>query len=148
MSFVKIVLFAAAIQSGGELERLELPGVQPPPARECGTATEYGYGTRWHGNITASGEQLEPREEATCAHRTLPLGTVIYVETDSEGGWCRVNDRGPYMALVGGDRVFRPPGELREGERWDGIVDLSIRAADRVGMDGKERGCLRYYRPE
>ena len=89
-----------------------------PGAVEVGTASWYGFGP-WHpGRRTASGERLNP-QAMTCAHRTLPLGSVVKV-TDVATGKdivLEVNDRGPY-------------GRGR-------IVDLSEGAAKELGIRKK-----------
>ncbi len=56
------------------------------------------YGARERGRRTANGERFNPNA-MTCAHRTLPMGTVVRV-TNTENGKTvvvRVNDRGPYV---------------------------------------------------
>lgn len=86
----------------------------------AGTAS--WYGSRHAGRITSSGERYNPNL-LTCAHRTLPLGTIIRV-TEEESGrnvLVRVNDRGPYVAHR--------------------IVDLSARAATTLGF--KDDGLAR-----
>lgn len=78
-----------------------------------GVASYYGPG--FHGKATASGETFD-MYAMTCAHLTLPFGTVLRVvnlENEREVT-VRVNDRGPY---VGGR-----------------IVDLSYGAAERLDM--------------
>ena len=86
---------------------------------QVGTASWYG---RWHaGRLTASGERFNPRA-MTCAHRTLPLGSIVKV-TDLATGkdvQLEVNDRGPYV----------------KGR----IMDLSEGAARELG--GEEKGLL------
>ena len=59
----------------------------------------------------------------TCAHRTLPLGSVVTVTNIATGTnvTCRVNDRGPYV----------------RGR----ILDLSEQAAMRLGVG--EQGLMR-----
>ncbi len=64
-----------------------------------GTASWYGPG--FVGRPTASGAPYDP-ERATCAHKTLPLGTVLYVSANGFAVSCLVNDRGPYI----GQRVL------------------------------------------
>ena len=63
---------------------------------QTGKASWYG---RWHaGRLTASGERFNP-QAMTCAHRTLPLGSLVKV-TDLATGKnveLQVNDRGPYV---------------------------------------------------
>ena len=83
---------------------------------EKGLASWYSYpkGTR----RTATGESFDPGE-LTAAHKTLPLPCIVEV-TNLENGKklkVRVNDRGPFV---------------------DGrIIDLSRRAAEKLGFDGK-----------
>lgn len=50
------------------------------------------------GRRTASGARYDPND-ATCAHRTLPFGTVLRVEDVDSGrsAVCVVNDRGPFV---------------------------------------------------
>jgi rare lipoprotein A len=55
------------------------------------------YGAELAGNRTASGERFDPHA-LTCAHRSLPLGTMVRVTNLSNGRsvLVRVNDRGPF----------------------------------------------------
>lgn len=48
------------------------------------------------GKSTSSGERFNKRA-LTCAHRTLPFGTVVKVGYRGKTVACRVNDRGPYV---------------------------------------------------
>ena len=75
------------------------------------------YGPHFQGRQTANGETFN-MHELTCAHRTLPLGTLLRVTNlrNRKSVLVRVNDRGPMV---------------------DGrIVDLSYAAAKAVGIDG------------
>ena len=78
------------------------------------------YGPRFQGRRTASGERFN-RREMTCAHRTLPFGTLVRVtNTDnSKSVIVRVNDRGPFV--------------------HNRIIDVSSAAAEELGM----KGCVR-----
>jgi rare lipoprotein A len=80
------------------------------------------YGGSHAGRLTANGERFNPRA-LTCAHRTLPLGSVVTVTSLATGTsvTCRVNDRGPYI----------------RGR----ILDLSEQAAIRLGVG--DQGLLR-----
>jgi rare lipoprotein A len=73
------------------------------------------YGNELAGNRTASGERFDPRA-LTCAHRSLPLGTMLRVTNLSNGRsvLVRVNDRGPFT----------------RGR----ILDMSIEAARNIDM--------------
>ncbi len=73
------------------------------------------YGGEFHGRPTSSGE-IYDMYQLTCAHNTLPLGTVVMV-TNLENGRSlelKVNDRGPFAK-----------------ER---ILDVSYAAAQMLGM--------------
>ncbi len=73
------------------------------------------YGRQFHGRTTANGETYD-MNQMTCAHRTLPFGTVLLVTNLNNGksATVRVNDRGPYVA--------------------GRIIDLSRAAASALGM--------------
>lgn len=55
------------------------------------------YSSRMHGHMTASGEKYD-KEAYTCAHRTLPFGTILRVTNlrNDSVVLVKVNDRGPY----------------------------------------------------
>jgi len=89
------------------IEKRETKGVQ------YGIAS--WYGKDFHGKPTSSGE-IYDMHQLTCAHNTLPLGTMVMV-TNLENGRSvelKVNDRGPFVK-----------------ER---IIDLSYAAAQILGM--------------
>jgi rare lipoprotein A len=75
------------------------------------------YGTYFQGHPTASGESYN-MFAFTCAHRSLPLGSLVRVTNlrNHKSVVVRVNDRGP----VPDDR----------------IVDLSYAAANSLGVSG------------
>jgi len=76
------------------------------------------YGPGFVGNPTASGAPYDP-ERLTCAHKTLPLGTVVRVSRAGLAVSCLVNDRGPYV---------------------DGrIIDMSRAGSRALGYDGVAR---------
>jgi rare lipoprotein A len=76
------------------------------------------YGRRFQGHRTASGEAFD-LNMLTCAHRTLPIGTLLRVTnlTNRRSIMVRVNDRGPVPTGV--------------------IVDLSFAAARSLGFNRK-----------
>jgi len=89
------------------IEKMESKGVQ------YGVAS--WYGGEFHGRATSSGE-IYDMYQLTCAHNTLPLGTIVMV-TNLENGRSlelKVNDRGPFVK-----------------ER---IIDVSYAAAQMLGM--------------
>lgn len=73
------------------------------------------YGPKFHGKRTANGEKMD-KFALTCAHKTLPFGTMLEVTNLANGKRVivRVNDRGPFS-----------------GSR---ILDISLEAAKRINM--------------
>ena len=81
---------------------------------ETGIASWYGPG--FAGHATASGETYD-QNGLSAAHKTLPMPTLVRV-TNLENGrqiQLRINDRGPFVN--------------------NRIIDLSLRAAQLLGMD-------------
>lgn len=78
-----------------------------------GTASWYGL--PFHGRKTANGETYD-MNGLTCAHRTLPFGTVLLVTNlgNNRSVTVRVTDRGPFIS--------------------GRIIDLSRGAAAALGM--------------
>ena len=79
------------------------------------------YGPGFVGNPTASGAPYDP-ERHTCAHKELPLGTVLRVSRAGLAVSCLVNDRGPYV----GPRIL---DMSRAGSRalgYDGVAQVVI----------------------
>ena len=62
-----------------------------------GTASWYGI--PFHGRTTANGETYN-MNDYTCAHRTLPFGTLLLVTNlaNEKTVTVRVTDRGPYIS--------------------------------------------------
>jgi len=63
--------------------------------RLSGSATYYGGSDRLCGRRTASGAVLNC-SAMTAAHRTLPFGTVLTVQSGGRSIQVTVNDRGPF----------------------------------------------------
>lgn len=95
------------------------------PAPEVGKASWYGEELR--GSPTANGERFDP-EALTAAHPRLAFGTWLDVTSLDTGRTVRVrvNDRGPYHAAR--------------------IIDLSARAARRIGLTGQGSRLVRVAR--
>lgn len=94
-------------------------GYVPTGVGITGSASWYGPG--FVGNPTASGAPYDP-ERLTCAHKSLPLGTVLRVSRAGLAVSCLVNDRGPYV----GDRVL---DMSRAGSRalgYSGVATVAI----------------------
>jgi rare lipoprotein A len=75
------------------------------------------YGQPYHGRRAANGE-IYDMEEMTGAHRTMPFGTWVEVEneTNARKVKLRITDRGPFVK--------------------DRILDVSRRAAEELSMIG------------
>ncbi len=80
------------------------------------------YGTKFHGQATANGEQYD-LYGMTAAHKTLPLPSYVRVTNleNQRSVILRVNDRGPFYS--------------------DRVIDLSFAAAKKLGF--AERGTAR-----
>ena len=83
---------------------------------EVGIASWYGGFHK--GRKTFSEEIFDPQAN-TCAHRTLPMHSIVEVKDIKTGNsiLCRVNDRGPFVS--------------------GRIVDLSQKCAERLGITNK-----------
>ena len=86
-------------------------GLRPTGEVIAGTASWYGPG--FDGRPTASGA-IYDMEAWTCAHKTLPFGTLLLVSAHGRQVLLMVNDRGPYHA--------------------DWVLDLSHAAAVALGQ--------------
>jgi rare lipoprotein A len=102
-----------------EMPKEERPIPEAKVEKRESKGVQYGvaswYGGEFHGRATSSGEVYD-MYHLTCAHNTLPLGTVVMV-TNLENGRSlelKVNDRGPFVK-----------------ER---ILDVSYAAAQMLGM--------------
>ena len=82
------------------------------------------YGPGFHGNATASGVRFD-MNAYTCAHKTLPFGTILVVEANGHRIPCVVNDRGPFV--TGRD------------------IDLSYATANALGMVRKGVDRVKVY---
>lgn len=92
--------------------------IEKRETREVQYGVASWYGGEFHGRQTSSGEVYD-MFQLTCAHNSLPLGTMVMV-TNLENGRSvelKVNDRGPFVK-----------------ER---IIDVSYAAARILGMWGK-----------
>ena len=104
MKFQKIIFILATILSLTTTTAL---------AQSKGKASYYGH--KFHGRRTSDGSRYH-KDSLTCAHRTLPFGTLLKVRNQKNGREVvvKVTDRGPFG-----------PGR---------IVDLSMAAAREIGM--------------
>jgi rare lipoprotein A len=100
---------------------------------ESGQASWYGgNGDGFAGRPTASGERYDPTGY-TCAHRTLPFGTLVEVENALTGlrTVVRVNDRGPFVR----GRVLDVSRQAAEdlGILKAGVAPIRMRSVDPMG---------------
>jgi rare lipoprotein A len=119
--FSVLIILSILLLSCNPSNRFSSKSTDPPVSKGetiVGYATYYGPG--FHGNKTANGEIFD-MYKMTCAHRTLPFGTVLHVTnlSNNKSVQVRVNDRGPFVKGV--------------------ILDLSYGAAKKIGLDGKEK---------
>jgi rare lipoprotein A (peptidoglycan hydrolase) len=115
---------AAEVQRPAAQEPQKLAAAEAPPVpvrlAETHGKTQSGmasyYGTE-SGSQTSSGEHFNPGA-MTAAHRSLPFGTRVLVTNKRNGRSVivRINDRGPFV--------------------YGRIIDLSVAAADAIGMRG------------
>jgi rare lipoprotein A len=103
-----------------------LPQLAPAPQafEPAGEGEASYYGAELAGNRTASGERFNPAA-FTCAHRSLPLGSMVRVTNVANGRSVvvRVNDRGPFA--------------------HSRIIDVSLAAAREIGLVRAGRGQVR-----
>jgi rare lipoprotein A len=80
---------------------------------QCGIAS--WYGKQFHGRKTSNGETYD-MYGISAAHKTLPLGTIVWVRNldNNRELKVRINDRGPFVK--------------------DRIIDLSYGAAQKLGI--------------
>lgn len=150
MSIVKAAIFTWAMAATPAVP--SAPEV--PPVQQRGEATTYGYGGL-HGDTMANGQPFRPREQAICAHKELPLGTTVMIESASGRRiWCRIADRGPYVVqhTNGQIKPVTPAYIPSQRERWIRVLDLSIRSAVALGAP-PDRGFIgpvkiRYWAPD
>lgn len=97
-------------------------------ALTTGKATYYGQ--HWTGRLTASGERFHA-DSMTCAHKTLPFGTLLRV-TDLKTGKqidVKVNDRLPKYSGVLIDLTYGAAREMNMIRK--GVLTVSI---EKVGF--------------
>jgi rare lipoprotein A len=109
------------------------PAPAPDTYFERGLASWYGGdGDGFAGEVTANGEIYDP-SELTCAHRTLPFGTLVEVENLANGRRrvLRVNDRGPYVR----GRVLDVSAQAAQdlGMARHGLARVRLRTVDAQG---------------
>ncbi len=92
---------------------------------EIGVMTASWYGPRFHGKLTANGEQYD-QMALTAAHKSLPFGTVLQVTNLKNGKSVivRINDRGPYVE--GRDLDLSKGTALSLGMIGRGVIKVKV----------------------
>jgi len=113
-----IALAACAARRGGGSPELGPAAEIAADRLAFQTGVASWYGDDFHGKATANGE-IYDMHKLTAAHPDLPFHTILEVENLENGKTVRVrvNDRGPFL----------------KGR----IIDLSLKAARRLGIDEK-----------
>lgn len=108
------------------------PAAERHPHVETGLASWYGLGDGFDDRQTASGERFDGNL-MTCAHRTLPFGTLVEVDNLENGAHAlvRVNDRGPFAR--GRILDLSPRAAHMLGISSRGVVEVVIRSAQPEG---------------
>ena len=113
---------AAAQAAGARAAAAQVAGARATAAQAAAAIAEQ---TRLAA-ATASGTPYDP-ERLTCAHKTLPLRTVLRASANGRSVSCLVNDRGPYV-----------------GPR---ILDLSRAGSRALGFDGVQQVTIEILAP-
>jgi rare lipoprotein A len=87
------------------------------------------YANKFHGRKTASGKRFD-NTKLTCAHKTLPFGTLLKIINPIDGRFVIVEviDRGPYI----GKRVvdLSRSAFLKIGDLEKGVMTVIIEKID------------------
>lgn len=91
------------------------------------------YANKFHGRKTASGE-LYHKDSLTCAHKTLPFGTILKVKNPKNDKvvFVRVTDRGPFTKGRSIDLSYAAAKKL-------GIIKHGIVSVEYTKMDSMNR---------
>lgn len=122
-----------------------LAGFTPGAAQTLRGEASY-YSKKATGARTASGERVH-HDSMTCAHRTLPFGTLLKVTNLSNDKvvYVRVTDRGPFGP---GRIIDLSYGAARElGMLAQGVVLVDVEPVNQVPyrLEGRERGYADFY---
>jgi len=92
---------------------------------DMGVMTASWYGPRFHGKLTANGEQYN-QMALTAAHKSLPFGTILQVTNMKNGKSVivRINDRGPFVE--GRDLDLSKGTALNLGMIGRGIIKVKV----------------------
>ena len=101
------------------------PNMKSVNFNDLGVMTASWYGPRFHGKLTANGEQYN-QMALTAAHKSLPFGTVLQVTNLKNGKSVivRINDRGPF--IEGRDLDLSKGTALNLGMVSRGVIKVKI----------------------
>jgi rare lipoprotein A len=87
------------------------------------------YANKFHGRKTASGKRFD-NTKLTCAHKTLPFGTLLKIINPMDGRFVIVEviDRGPYIKKRVVD--LSRSAFLKIGSLEKGILNVEIETID------------------
>ena len=107
-----------------------------PATTETGLASFYG--TKYHGQPTASGEVFN-MNELTAAHPRLAFGTRVKVThlANHKSVTVRINDRGPFVKGRVIDLSQAAAYELRMVD--DGLAAVKIEVVEEAGSSSRSR---------
>ncbi len=88
---------STVLYSNKPYKQSDNPSSQSPKNNEWKYMNTSFYGEEHHGKTTASGEVFD-MYALTCAHKTLPFGTILTIVNEEKGleTQVKVNDRGPF----------------------------------------------------
>ncbi len=94
------------------------------------------YSNSLHGRRVSDGSRYH-KDSLTCAHRTLPFGTLLKVTNNANGKEVvvKVNDRGPFLKGRVVDLSMAAAREL--GMVNSGIASVTVK---QVGFEGNQNG--------
>ena len=101
--------------------------IEKRETRELQQGIASWYGKDFHGRQTSSGEVYD-MYQLTCAHQTLPLGTMVMV-TNLENGKSvelKVNDRGPFVKGRIIDVSYAAAKMLDMSEKGTALVKVEV----------------------
>lgn len=107
-----------------------------------GNATYYGH--KFHGRRTSDGSRYH-RDSLTCAHRTLPFGTLLKVRNAKNGREVivKVTDRGPFGRGRIIDLSYAAAKEIDIVRA--GVARVEIERMGSVGTDGTAAPARRLF---
>jgi rare lipoprotein A len=134
---VLLIVAFFLITACGPRHRIVYERRMPPPekeikiekreTREVQQGIASWYGADFHGKQTSSGEVYD-MYQLTCAHQTLPLGTMVMV-TNLENGKSvelKVNDRGPFVKGRIIDVSYAAAKMLNMSEKGTAMVKVEV----------------------